>query len=124
MKNGPDPSYCNSYDPAECSESESIDDGLPDFISEDDIILNKTCDACPEQYDAYVGMMIVGYLRLRFGNFSVLCPGPGGEEVYSASVGGSWDGCFYDEAQRNKHLSLAISAIRSWVNTHRECLRP
>lgn len=29
------------------------------------IHLVKTCEACPEQYDAYLGEKRVGYLRLR-----------------------------------------------------------
>ena len=40
-------------------------------VSHKDIKLVRTCIACPEQYDAYVGEMYVGYLRLRHGAFRI-----------------------------------------------------
>ncbi len=32
----------------------------------------RTCNACPEQYDVYHGKDRIGYVRLRWGYFSVL----------------------------------------------------
>lgn len=51
---------------------------------------------CPEQYDAVdqKGKML-GYLRLRWGNFTVECPDVWGELVYEAQPEGF--GCFEDD---------------------------
>lgn len=65
------------------------------------IDLTMTCGACPEQYDAYYDGNIVGYLRLRHGNFTVHC---GDTCVYSANSEG--DGVFQDE-ERDHHLFRA-----------------
>ncbi len=72
------------------------------------IELIKTCEACPEQYDAYLGDEIVGYLRLRHGHFTVQFPNPTGEVVYESEVKG--DGIFeWDE--RGFHLDIAKRVI-------------
>lgn len=78
------------------------------------IRLIKTCDACPEQYDAVLddGTQ-VGYLRLRHGYFSVSCPGVSGITVYDAYTFG--DGCFNDE-EREKHLRKAVKKIKRYLN--------
>ena len=34
------------------------------------IILEQTCEACPEQYWAYKGKHRIGYIRLRWGHFT------------------------------------------------------
>ena len=57
--------------------------------------LVRTCSACPEQYDAFIGEEKVGYLRLRHGHFRVECPDVWGEMVYEASPSG--DGIFDDD---------------------------
>lgn len=41
------------------------------YYSAHEIDLQRTCEACPEQYDAYKDGQYVGYLRLRHGKFSV-----------------------------------------------------
>jgi hypothetical protein len=76
------------------------------------IKLVKTCEAYPEQYDAYLNGERVGYLRLRHGNFRVDCPKCGGETVYRAATDG--DGCF-DSTERDFHLTLAALAIQAWI---------
>lgn len=73
-----------------------------------DIRLERTCGACPEQYDAFVGEEQVGYLRLRDGHFRVDFPHCGGETIYEASPRG--DGIF-DENERDHYLSMARAAI-------------
>lgn len=73
-----------------------------------DIRLEKTCFACPEQYDAFVGDTQVGYLRLRHGHFRVEIPDAGGETVYEAYTDG--DGLFEDH-ERDHHLQAAKAAI-------------
>lgn len=89
-----------------------------------DIDLEQTCAACPEQYDAYArGLVQVGYLRLRWGSFTVSCPDYGGEVVYSADIGSGWSGCFRSGSERVHHLNKARKAIAKWVNEHKEVLQ-
>lgn len=73
------------------------------------IRLVKTCSACPEQYDAFLGDVRVGYLRLRHGAFRVDYPDCGGETIYEASPNG--DGCF-DDDERDGYLRFAVDAIQ------------
>ena len=76
----------------------------------------KTCDACPEQYDVFDGDKLVGYVRLRGSWLSACCPDLWGEEVYATQIGDSgWDGCFEDDAQRKFHLTLIEAAILNWT---------
>ncbi len=78
-----------------------------------EITLNRTCYACPEQYDAVdQGGNVVGYLRLRHGHFTVQVPDSRGEVVYSASPDG--DGIF-GPAERERYLSAALAAIRDRI---------
>ncbi len=76
------------------------------------IRLVKTCDACPEQYDAFDGDRLVGYLRLRHGYFNVRCPDHNGEVVYEATPEG--DGIFECD-ERDYHLRFAVNAILTWM---------
>ncbi|MBE7009602.1 MAG: hypothetical protein E7422_10920 [Ruminococcaceae bacterium] len=80
----------------------------------EDIILHQTCDMCPEQYDAVdqKGKML-GYLRLRWGNFTVECPDVWGELVYEAQPEGF--GCFEDD-EREEYLQKAKKAIAEYWN--------
>lgn len=73
--------------------------------------LEMTCGACPEQYDAFMGDEMVGYLRLRHGYFSVRCPDAGGEEVFDGYPKG--DGIF-DADERDYFLTKAKAAIYDW----------
>lgn len=77
-------------------------------MTRDDIRLEMTCGACPEQYDAFVGDKQVGYLRLRHGGFTVDYPDCGGETIYEASPMG--DGCF-ENGERDNYLNAAKTAI-------------
>lgn len=78
------------------------------MISTDDITLEQTCGACPEQYDAYFNGERVGYLRLRHGYFAVKYLNPSGELLYDANPDG--DGCFEVE-ERDMYLTAAKNAI-------------
>lgn len=80
----------------------------------DDIILVETCGACPEQYDAYYNSEIVGYLRLRYGYFSVRCPSSSGDIVYDAHPRG--DGIF-ELDERGFYLNRAKEAIANYINS-------
>ena len=76
-----------------------------------------TCIACPEQYEVFdddTGDRI-GYLRLRYGSFRAEVHDCCGTTVYAASPIGQ--GTFEDEEERMKHLTAAISAIRSYANS-------
>ena len=84
-------------------------------MSEDDVVidgvlLKRTCWACPEQYDAYIGSRQIGYLRLRHGFFSVEYPDCGGTEVYSAEPEG--DGIF-EHDERETYLRAAVTALKA-----------
>ncbi|HEX6032900.1 MAG TPA: hypothetical protein VFY83_00650 [Anaerolineales bacterium] len=81
-------------------------------MTENLIRLERTCLACPEQYDAYLGFKRVGYLRLRHGQFTVHCPDTAEEMVYVAYPKG--DGIFEDD-EREHYLRFAVYAIYNWL---------
>jgi hypothetical protein len=87
------------------------------MLTADDIRLDETCGACPEQYDAFDpdGRM-VGYLRLRHGWFTVEMPDVGGTEVYSAQPLG--DGLFEPD-EREGYLRTAREKIAEHLNAVR-----
>lgn len=78
----------------------------------EDMTFFNTSIACPEQYDAVSkdGKML-GYIRLRHGNFTVTCPDVGGTLVYRATTKG--DGCFKED-ERKYFLNMAHLGIRSY----------
>lgn len=76
------------------------------------ITLNRTCHACPEQYDAFLDGKQVGYLRLRHGYFYASVPDVGGEVVYEAEPEG--DGIFADH-ERDRYLTAAKAAIAASI---------
>lgn len=76
-------------------------------MNREDYELVETCNACPEQYDVFLGSQKVGYLRLRHGHFSAEYT-PTGETVYSANPEG--DGVF-EPHERNRYLNDAVEAI-------------
>ena len=72
--------------------------------------LVRTCSACPEQYDVYVGTEVkdenqIGYLRLRHGHFYAAYPDYNGKVVYSSYPKG--DGIFEDD-ERVQQLQVAV----------------
>ena len=67
--------------------------------------LVKTCLACPEQYDVYLGDEKIGYMRLRHGWFRAEYKE---EVVYGTKTNG--DGYFEDD-ERDYHLHKACAAI-------------
>ncbi len=80
-------------------------------MTEDDIELEQTCFACPEQYDAFYKGRLVGYLRLRWGHFRVDFPDVGGEPIYEADLDDPFQGAFDTEEEREKYLGEAKRAI-------------
>ena len=81
-----------------------------------EITLKLTCSACPEQYDAFVGARKVGYLRLRWGEFTVEHPDCGGEMIYSRS---SVIRCKALSIATNSALIISISPRRRSENGSR-----
>ena len=57
--------------------------------------LDRTCGACPEQYDVYKDDIQVGYLRLRHRHFRVDVPDCMCKTIYEATPSG--DGIFDDD---------------------------
>lgn len=79
-----------------------------------DINLVRTCEVCPEQYDALdKDGNCIAYLRLRYGTFTVECPDFGGTCVYSAEPRG--EGMF-DDNERDIYLNNAKQAIVQYYN--------
>lgn len=74
--------------------------------------LKRTCDACPEQYDACLNGKAVGYLRLRHSHFTVSCPNERGEIVYEASPKGEGQ---FEADEREEYLNSATLAIKRWA---------
>lgn len=72
-----------------------------------EIKLVQTCGACPEQYDAYLGDEIIGYLRLRHGYFYAQFTKTG-ETVYEATPDGDGIFAYYE---RDQYLEEAKDAL-------------
>lgn len=76
-------------------------------IDNEELELEQTCGACPEQYDVYDSKgNEIGYMRLRHGNFYAEYMG---QIVYRATPRG--DGIFESE-ERNYYLNKAVMAIK------------
>jgi len=82
-------------------------------VSVKDLHLVLITDYFPEQYDVLYDGKTVGYLRLRWGNFTVTCPNVGGEVVLEAEPDGH--GCFEDD-ERPYYLDCALNAVMNWCN--------
>ena len=82
------------------------------------IRLVQTCAASPEQYDAMIGNLRVGYFRLRWGYFRVEMPDAYDTLVYSHTFKNQQQGCFQDNKQRAIHLERGIIAIYKFLVEH------
>jgi len=83
-------------------------------MHEDNIIIQgyifvRTCFACPEQYDVYLGKQQVAYIRLRHGRIYASSPDVGGETIYLAFPKG--DGIFASDEERDFHLEQVSKAL-------------
>lgn len=81
------------------------------------IKLVKTCDGCPEQYDAFINGLQIGYIRCRWGEIAVKCPDANGKVVYQSITDGY--GALTDD-ERGVQLSACIKAIESWNKRQQE----
>lgn len=86
-------------------DPEDGDDGTDDL---DAVTLVQTSVGCPEQYDAVLDGVHIGYLRLRHGRFTVQAGGPWGPELYSAEPRG--DGVFEPD-ERERYLTIARKVL-------------
>ena len=68
--------------------------------------LQLTCSACPEQYDVFCDSRKVGYLRLRYGSFTVDYPDCLGELLLHEYPDG--DGMF----ENYERLPFLVKALR------------
>lgn len=80
-----------------------------------DLEIIKTCECSPEQYEVYTKedgeRKIIGYLRLRWGTFTVSYPNVGGECIYSHSFSDGYKGMFSNEGERKLYLDIAVKEI-------------
>jgi hypothetical protein len=72
--------------------------------------INRTCAACPEQYEVFKDRIQVAYYRLRNGEFRVDYPDCGGETIYEAEPIG--DGIF----ESRKRLIFLNKAMKVLIN--------
>ena len=80
--------------------------------------LVKTSEACPEQYDVYLGeetSRIVGYIGLRFGKLYVCYPSADGEIIYSYDFSDRLKGMFDNEEERNLYIITALTYIKDAI---------
>ena len=80
----------------------------------------QTCGCSPEQYDVFDkdGKQVC-YVRLRWGSLYAQYPDVGGTDIYEASIGDGWIGCFESDDQRMSYLKKIASRIdmaRSEIN--------
>lgn len=71
----------------------------------DKVRLVRTCAACPEQYEVFLGSTQIGYLRLRWGWFRGDYPDVGGETVLSVATKGQGS---FTEDEREPLLTRAV----------------
>lgn len=83
-----------------------------------DIRLEMTCMACPEQYDAFLGDRLVGYIRLRFGVLRVEARHPEDATLYRFEFPGDpLKGMFESDQERDHFLNLAKKKIADSIQS-------
>ena len=89
------------------------------MITKEDLKLEMTCQACPEQYDVIYNRHPIGYLRYRHGSFSCH-PYIDDDEInwsvliYHWSNGGEMDGILDDDEQYV--IDEALDALCKYYN--------
>lgn len=80
------------------------------------LTLEQISAACPEQYDVLDSDgKITGYIRLRYGMFSVEYPNVFGEILWNAEVGDCYAGCFISDSDRTRYLNSAKLCIANRI---------
>ena len=87
----------------------------------DNILVELTCPACPEQYNFYYQdvhhhdcWVRVGYLRARHGWWGLCAPGIWGEELAYGALGNAFDGNLPD-SDRKEILEDCVKKIQEWL---------
>jgi len=81
------------------------------------MILVKTCNACPEQYDVYneSGLDQIGYIRFRFGQLEVHPTG-----MYDEVL---WETNLLDKSINDDYLGVIPDELRDdWLNEAKQKL--
>jgi len=84
-----------------------------------EIKLRQTCSACPEQYWAYIGARVIGYIRLRFGHLTCEYLPNGNPQLTDDDVmvlehfwdGDEYKGRFDNEEERQEWLNKCKEAL-------------
>lgn len=80
------------------------------------LTLEEVSSACPEQYDVFDSDgSTVGYLRLRYGMFSVEYPNVFGDLLLNVEVGDCYAGRFYSDFERTQYLNKAKLCIANRI---------
>ena len=77
-----------------------------------ELMIEQTCDICPEQYDVYHDDEQVGYIRIRHGAMTVKCPDVGGKVVLCEMTDGDGGLTFKERPER---MFRALNAITRYV---------
>ena len=80
----------------------------------------KTCLACPEQYDVFLDGKQIAYIRLRHGNLSVNCPDVGGKEIYYHHFKDDLKGMFNNSEERKKYLGIIKKEIIKFIESKKK----
>ena len=89
------------------------------------IILEQTCEACPEQYWAYKGAHRIGYIRLRWGHFT--CHYLPTENLSDNDIklvdyifeNDEYKGCFNNDEERNYWLEKSKQELLNYYNKNK-----
>lgn len=79
-----------------------------------DYIVERTCSACPEQYDVFYDGRQAGYLRFRFGRFTAYYFPKDSNEwdlVYQKKDWSPLQGCFENNKDRMFYIEIALGLI-------------
>lgn len=72
------------------------------------ILLERTCEACPEQYDVYYNGINICYIRLRWGKLTAYIDQT---IIYSYNFPHHLTGSFIDPPERMYHLLLIVEEL-------------
>ena len=79
----------------------------------------KTCSACPEQYEVFKGPKQVGYIRLRHGCLTAYYPNNHSECIYRHSFNDEWKGYFDNEDERTFFLHEICEIITKRIKENK-----
>lgn len=89
------------------------------------IVLEQTCECCPEQYWAHKGSRIIGYIRLRWGHLTCDYLPKGKltnndirvyDKIFNERVNDNFKGSFDTEEEREYWLNKCKEALLNKYN--------